>query len=119
MLVLAATRTARLVPDHGITARDWVVAAVVFVAGIVVGRALKAFLVRAIRRRDSERAAAEAVGRVVGSVAVLGGLVYGLSVVGVRLGPLVGALGIGGLAIAFAAPTPLANFLGRIILQGR
>ncbi len=38
---------------------------------------------------------------------------------GVRLGPLFGALGIGGLAIAFAAQSILANFLASIILQTR
>src|SRR5918911_169522 len=50
---------------------------------------------------------------------VAGGVMYSLSVLGVRLGPLVGALGIGGVALAFAAQTILANFLGSIILQLR
>ncbi|MDQ6797060.1 MAG: mechanosensitive ion channel family protein, partial [Actinomycetota bacterium] len=47
------------------------------------------------------------------------GLFWSLSVLGLRLGPLFGALGIGGLAVAFAAQSILANFLASIILQTR
>jgi small conductance mechanosensitive channel len=119
MLVLAAARTERVIVSDGLSARDWIVAGVILAAGIILAQVLKAFLVRAVRRRDGERAAAEAVGRVAGSIALLGALVYALSVIGVRLGPLVGALGIGGLALAFAAQTILANFLGSIVLQVR
>jgi small-conductance mechanosensitive channel len=75
--------------------------------------------VRFVRRGDADKGAAVALGRFVGFVFAATGLVYGLSVLGVRLGPLVGALGIGGLAVAFAAQAILANFLGSIILQLR
>jgi small conductance mechanosensitive channel len=103
----------------GLTWWDWAAAAIIIVVAYTVGRLLRMVLTRAAHRRDSEHAAAEVVGRIGGSIVLLGGLVYALGVVGVRLGPLVGALGIGGLAVAFAAQSILSNFLASVILQMR
>jgi small-conductance mechanosensitive channel len=98
---------------------DWVAAGVAMAAALAAGPLLKRLMVRAIHRGDSERAAAEAVGRVVALFVVVAGLLFSLSLLGVHFGPLVGALGIGGVALAFAAQAILANFLGSIILQVR
>lgn len=102
-----------------VTPGEWIAAGAIFATGIVFGRLLQAVLVKVVRRGDADKGAAVALGRFVGFVFAAVGLVYGLSVLGVRLGPLVGALGIGGLALAFAAQAILANFLGSIILQLR
>ena len=114
-MVLAADR----VIASNLTLGDWIGAAVIFGAAIIAGRVGRGVSVRAIGRGHEERAAAQVVGRMVASAVVVGGLVYSLSVLGVRLGPLVGALGIGGVAIAFAAQSILANFLASLILQIR
>ena len=114
-MVLAADR----VLSSNLTWGDWVGAAVVFGVAIIAGRIGRGLSVRAIGRGHEERAAAQVVGRMVASVVVIAGFVYSLSVLGVRLGPLVGALGIGGVAIAFAAQSILSNFLASIILQIR
>jgi small-conductance mechanosensitive channel len=74
---------------------------------------------KAAGRDEGHGAAADAVGRFVGLLLAAIAFVYALGVVGVRLGPLVGALGIGGVALAFAAQNILANFLASIILQLR
>ena len=104
---------------HSLTAVDWIVAGGIFVAGIVGARLVQVFIGRALRKGDSEHQTADIVARLVGYVLILAALVYTLSFLGVRLGPLAGALGIGGLAIAFAAQAVLANFLSSIILQTR
>jgi small-conductance mechanosensitive channel len=114
-VVLAAGR----VIASDLTVTDWVTAGLILAGGFLVGRIGRALLVRAIGRGHDERLAVDAVGRIVTSVAAAAGLIYALSVLGIRLGPLVGALGIGGLAIAFAAQSILANFLASIILQIR
>jgi small conductance mechanosensitive channel len=114
-MLLAADR----VLSSNLTWGDWVGAAVVFGVAIVIGRVGRNVSVRAIGHGHEERAAAQVVGRMVAMVIVIGGFVYSLSVLGVRLGPLVGALGIGGVAIAFAAQSILSNFLASIILQIR
>ncbi len=102
-----------------LTATDWFLAAGVFLAGIVVGRILRAFLTRRMARDDADPPAASAVGRFVGYLLVVAGLVYALAILDVRLGPLLGAIGIGGIAVALAAQSILANFLASIILQAR
>ena len=114
-MVLAADR----VLSSTLTLGDWIGAAVVFGVAMIAARIGRGLSVRAIGRGHEERAAAQMVGRMVASVVVIGGFVYSLSVLGVRLGPLVGALGIGGVAIAFAAQSILSNFLASIILQVR
>lgn len=98
---------------------DWLVAGVVLLVGVLAGRLLQALLVRRIGPGDEEPTAVEWVGRLVTTVVTATALFYALSILGVRLGPLVGALGIGGLAIALAAQSILANFLASLILQVR
>src|SRR4051794_31004574 len=107
------------VVTHSLTAVDWIVAAVILVAGVGIARLARLLLTRAVRKGDSEHEAADVVGRMLGYVFISGALIYCLSVLGVRLGPLVGALGIGGLAIALAAQSILSNFLASVILQTR
>ena len=105
--------------SRGLTAGDWVLAAGVFLGGIALGRLLRALLTRRITQEEGERSAAIVLGRLVGYVAVVAGLVYALSVLDVRLGPLLGAVGIGGVAVALASQSLLANFLSSVILQVR
>ena len=76
-------------------------------------------LKKRITQEETERSAAIVLDRLVGYVAVLAGLLYALSVLDVRLGPLLGAVGIGGVAVALASQSLLANFLSSVILQVR
>jgi len=118
MLAAAAATSQDVVPG-GLSAADWIGAAVILVVGIAGGLAVRTLLCRALRRGDTERRASDLLARAVCWAVVAAGLFWSLSVLGVRLGPLFGALGIGGLAIAFAAQSILANFLASIILQTR
>jgi small-conductance mechanosensitive channel len=118
--VLAAAETPRQeVLAEGLTAADWVTAGVILAVGIAASAALRTVLGRALRRGDSERSAADVLTRAVGWLVVAAALFWSLSLLGLRVGPLFGALGIGGLAVAFAAQSILANFLASIILQVR
>lgn len=103
----------------GLTAGDWAVAGGVFVAGIVGGQVLRALLSRRIERTDSDEEATDLVSRFAGYAIVVAGFVYALSILDVHLAPLLGALGIGGLAIAFAAQSIIANFIASVLLQLR
>jgi small-conductance mechanosensitive channel len=105
--------------SRGVTARDWAMAGGIALAGVVVAKVVRGLVSRAAASEDGHGAAADAVGRFAGLVLAAMALVYALGVIGVRLGPLVGALGIGGLAFAFAGQSILANFLASIILQLR
>jgi small-conductance mechanosensitive channel len=104
---------------RNLTIADWVAAGIIAVGGIAGGYALRTVLSRALRRGDSERHAADGLARAACWAMVAAGVFWSLSVLGLRLGPVFGALGIGGVAVAFAAQSILANFLASIILQLR
>lgn len=105
--------------NEPVTWVDWAVAAGIFLGGLVGGRILHKLLVRAVRRGDAEGGSAEAIGRVAAFVVASVAFIYALIALGVRLGPFLGAIGIGGVAVAFAAQAILANFLASVILQMR
>ena len=103
-----------------LTLTDWIVAGLILAGGFAVGRIGRGLVVRTIgKHEEDEPAVVQVVSRFISTLAVVAAFIYALSVLGIRLGPLVGALGIGGLAIAFAAQSILANFLASVILQVR
>jgi small-conductance mechanosensitive channel len=114
-----AAQSSDAIVGHPLTARDWILAAAIALVGVVLGRIVSTVVSKAAARDEVQASAADAVGRTVGLALAAISLIYALGVIGVRLGPLVGALGIGGLALAFAGQTILANFLASIILQLR
>jgi len=104
---------------EGLTALDWVVAAGVLLGGIVLGRVVQALVARRLDQDDGESPAATTLGRAASLVLSLAGFVYALVILEVRLTPLLGAIGIGGIAIALAAQTVLSNALASTLLQLR
>ena len=117
-VLLAVAQSNDAVVGHP-TPREWISAGIIVVVGIVLAKVLRGMVGRAAGRAEGHGAAADAVGRFAGLALATMAFVYALGVVGVRLGPLVGALGIGGLALAFAGQNILANFLASVILQLR
>lgn len=115
----AVAQTNQAIVSRGLTAVDWATAGGMVVGGIVLAKVLRRVVSRAAARGEGHGAASDAVGRFVGLAVVAIAFVYALGVLGARLGPLVGALGIGGLAVAFAGQSILANFMASIILQLR
>ena len=104
---------------RGVGTEDWIRAALIFVAAVVVSRLMQRLATKVVRGDEATVAAARFVGRGVGILILVGGSVYSLSSLGVSLGPLLGALGIGGLALAFAAQSILENFFSSLLLQAR
>ena len=68
---------------------------------------------------DSSPGASMLVARFVQLLVVAGAVVYALTTLGIRITPLLGALGIGGLAVALAVQSVLTNAVASIILQVR
>ena len=116
-LLAAATKTVDLVP-HGLTAWNWIHAGIILGASIALCLALR----RSVGRFgpwSAERTVVQLLERVLTyAVALLGGL-YALSALHIEVGPLLGALGIGGIALAFALQDTLQNLVAGIILQAR
>ncbi len=103
----------------GLTAQDWIAAGLTFVAFVVVGVVIRRVVERLVRRSDSEGQIARLVGRLAQNVLILVGLVYALTVLWVQIGPLIGALGISGIAIAFALTAVLENVFASAMLKTR
>ena len=91
----------------------------VLAGAVVLAVVLQRLLVRTIDRGDADRHTGRLVGRFLGLLVVGVGAVYALDVLGVRIAPLLGALGVGGIAIAFAAQDILQNLIAGVLLQIR
>lgn len=98
---------------------DWiragatVIAAIV--AAIVVGRVLRNLM----SRWSGRESAGLITGRLGSYITFVVGFIYALTSLGVRVGPLLGALGLGGLVLALALQKPVENFFAGVILQAR
>jgi small-conductance mechanosensitive channel len=101
--------------DDSLSSTDWIQAGVVVLVSIVV-----AVIANRVARSIGERTIASLlIARSIGYVIVLVGLIYALGSLGVRIGPLLGALGLGGLVLALALQGVVENFFGALILQSR
>lgn len=103
----------------GLDATDWIIFGVVLLVGLLVSRVAKRLVIRAAQRAGAERSSAVLLGKVTGYVLVAAALVYALSSIGVAITPLIGALGIGGLAIAIAMQHSIENVISGIYLETR
>ena len=104
---------------EGLSLLDWVLALGVLVAGIGVGQVLSRLIQRRAGTEGMESRLARGLGRAAVWLTTLAGLLYALAILGVRLGPLLGAIGIGGIALALAAQSILANTIASLIIQAR
>ena len=116
--VLAQSDSETLLEDS-VTGSDWIRAGIVLFAALVVAAAVSKALRRVVARGGGQSFAAIVVSRMLGYTVFVVGLSYALTVLGVRVGPLLGALGIGGLVLAIALQPVVGNFVSSVILQTR
>ena len=119
LLLSAAGEARETVVASGLTLSDWITAGAVLAAGLTASQVVNRALHRAMDRGDSETEVAALVARAVAYLVVVVTLTWSLSLLGVRLGPLVGALGVGGLAVALATQNILSGLLASLILRIR
>ena len=116
--VLAQSETEALLED-ALTHTDWIKAGIVLVCTLVLAVAVSRLLRRAVARGIGHGFAAILTSRFLGYAVFIVGLSYALTVLGVRVGPLLGALGLGGLVLALALQGVVGNFVSSLILQTR
>lgn len=121
--VFSAQETPEIEVDEvvpgGIETIDWVTAAIVLVIAVALAWGTRQLVTRALCSRDVAVGIARLIGRFFAAAVFLAGLVYVLASLGIRIGPLLGALGIVGIALAFALQDILENFVAGILLQTR
>lgn len=104
----------------GVALVDWIVALVVFAGGVAVAMVARRAVMGTIRRSSSGSAFAELLlGRLMAAVVMLVALVYALGIVGVQIAPLLGALGLGGIALALALQPTLQNLFAGLVLHAQ
>jgi small-conductance mechanosensitive channel len=97
---------------------NWLIALATFVVGILVAMVAKRAIDRLFRRTQADTAHAEKlVARLVQAVIVMVALIYALGAAGVRISPLLGALGIGGIALALAVQPALLNLFSGLLIH--
>lgn len=104
----------------GIELNDWFTAAAIVGSGLFVSVLLRRALISILRRGTTiETMTERLVGRLAQVIVTMLALSYALHVLGIRIGPLVGALGIGGVAIALALQDTLKNLFAGVILHAQ
>jgi len=99
---------------------NWLIALGLVVGGIIVAAATRRVIGRLFRRSSANTDHAEnLISRIVQALIILVALVYALGAVGVRISPLLGALGIGGIALALAVQPALLNLFSGMIIHAQ
>ena len=101
---------------QSLTLEDWVAAAIVLVVSFIASRIIRQVIVRAGTRRDARPNGIEILARFAAYAVFIGGVLFAISALGINLGPVLGLVGIFGLAIALAVQDIFSNFIAGIIL---
>lgn len=105
--------------EQGLAGTDWLQAGGILLGAIAVAIAANRVARSIVSRSLGSGFGAIITARIIGYLIFLIGLVYALNTLGVRVGPLLGALGLSGLILALALQKVAENFVGALILQTR
>lgn len=97
---------------------NWLIAVATLVAGVLLAIVAKRAIGRLFRRSQTDTAHVEIlVARLIQVIIIMIALIYALGAVGVRISPLLGALGIGGIALALAVQPALLNLFSGLLIH--
>ena len=102
----------------GLSLANWLWAAGLLVGAVVVGFLARRFVTR-IAEKHTGTFIARLLGRFVAALVFAVGFIYALNQLGVSIGPLLGLLGLAGLAIALAFQDILENLIAGILMSVR
>lgn len=97
---------------------NWLVALATLAVGIFLAMIAKRAISRLFRRSQADTAHVEILAaRLVQLIIIMIALIYALGAIGVRISPLLGALGIGGIALALAVQPALLNLFSGVLIH--
>ncbi|NNE10881.1 MAG: mechanosensitive ion channel family protein [Ilumatobacter sp.] len=103
----------------GLGASTWALAGGIVLGGIVLAAAIGRIVRRIVSGIEGEGFAGLVVGRIVAYAIFIVSLIYALSVLDVRIVPLIGALGVGGIVLALALQGVVENLVSGVVLHSR
>ncbi|MYA38341.1 MAG: mechanosensitive ion channel family protein [Acidimicrobiia bacterium] len=98
---------------------EWILAFLVVMVALIGGRLIRRALSRGLAKTAVPLFAAIVLGKTVVYLAVVVGLYFALTILRLQVGPLIGALGLAGLALAFAFQDILENFIAGLLMLMR
>lgn len=98
---------------------EWFTAVMVIVGALLIGRLVRRALTKGLQRTPVTPFATIVLGKTVVYLAVALGLYFSLLILNLEVGPLLGALGLAGLAVAFAFQDILENFIAGVLMLMR
>ena len=102
-----------------VTWDDWVIAGSLVVGAFVATLALRQVLRMLTRPLRFQDYVTTIITRLIGTLLVLVAIVYALRQLDVNVGPILGALGLGGVVLALSLQHTLSNLVGSILLHAR
>lgn len=102
-----------------LTLEDWLIAAGIVIGSIVLARIVSVVLRRLLAPTPTSRHAIHLIARFAAYSLVIVGFVYALNTVNVPVAPLLGALGLAGIALAFAFQDILGDLIAGLGMQLR
>jgi small-conductance mechanosensitive channel len=96
---------------------DFARAGIILAVALVVARLARFVVRRLASHRQADSILGDLLARVASYLVIIFGCLYALDSLGVAIGPLLGALGIAGFALAFALQDVVENFVAGLILQ--
>lgn len=119
MLLALQDETQALETLGRLTLQDWLIAGGIVVASFVVARVASRLLRKLLTATPASENGAHLIARFTAYLVVIVGVVYALNTVNVPIGPLLGALGVAGLALAFALQDLAENLIAGVTMQIR
>lgn len=108
-----------LILDDSLTGTDWLTAGITLVASIALAVAVGRVLRRVVGRAIGPGFVTILTARFASYLIFLVGATYALATLGVRIGPLLGALGLGGLVVALALQSLAESVVASVLIQAR
>ena len=116
---LLAQASDNAILDEALTLSDWLQAGIIVAASLVLAVVVARLVRRVLTHVVGPGFAATVTARLAAYLIFLVGLFYALTSLGVQVGPLIGAIGLGGLVLALALQKLVENFFSGLILQAR
>ncbi len=98
---------------------DWLAASITLLSGLLISMAVGRAVRSAAKPLKLQREMANVVARVVRVIVMTVTIVIALDMLRVEVGPLIGALGIGGVLVALSLQPVLGNLVGSVMLQAQ